>query len=593
MKALTRGLLITTIPLLLQLGFASWLAGELSRVYDDVDAVYRSREVSGHTLELVRTILSDYYTLNMNCEIEGTLDEETLTKSRLAIGNKLAEVRQMLDGRPGQSANSTKLTRVAQQFAAVMDWAQKEQKSGLAHWKQVDEQCYSESFRSLTEFFEVASRIIQQEEGHADYKSALQRAEGIISRAIWICFSVSVLLALLLGKLYGLQVSAPIAHLLRQSRLIAGRKPLEKPLSGNDEFAELDRRLNRVAAALYEIMARERDLINDSSEAICSFTRDGQVRRANARASELFRAPAEELIKANVLDWLSPECRHTALATFEKAERGGVTVMLKVVPTPTEVLDTQWSLSWSSKEERLFCVISDLSEEIALRSLKQDFFDFIARSIVLPLREIGEELDVLYQSCQLVTHKESQIELESARRTARRILAMATQLLDFKQLDQGRLELHFSIVDLRGLVTQGCELLAEVAAGKELTMTVSGHGGAVKCDPDRILQVILNLLSNAIKFSPKGTCIEIALRADADAVGLSVSDSGPGVKDEVMEKIFEPFEQLEGAGGGAGLGLAISRMIVLAHGGKIWAAARRSAPGAQGAVFSFNLPCRK
>lgn len=168
MKVLTRGLLITTIPLLLQLGFTSWLAGELNRVYDDVDAVYRSREVAGHTLELVRTILSDYYTLNMNCEIEGTLDEEALNKSRLTIGNKLAEMRQMLDGRPGQSANSTRLTQVAQQFAAVMDWAQKEQKQGLAHWKQVDEQCYADSFKSLTSFFEVASRIIQQEEGRAD-----------------------------------------------------------------------------------------------------------------------------------------------------------------------------------------------------------------------------------------------------------------------------------------------------------------------------------------------------------------------------------------------------------------------------------------
>lgn len=167
---------------------------------------------------------------------------------------------------------------------------------------------------------------------------------------------------------------------------------------------------------------------------------------------------------------------------------------------------------------------------------------------------------------------------------------MATQLLDFKQMDQGRLEQHLSPVELRGLVTQACELLAEVAASKELTLNVTGQGGAVVCDAERILQVILNLLGNAIKFSPTGSCIDISLRADGDAVGLSVSDSGPGVRDEVLEKIFEPFEQLDAVGGGAGLGLAISRMIILAHRGKIWAEARR---GASGAVFSFNLPWRR
>jgi signal transduction histidine kinase len=105
------------------------------------------------------------------------------------------------------------------------------------------------------------------------------------------------------------------------------------------------------------------------------------------------------------------------------------------------------------------------------------------------------------------------------------------------------------------------------------------------------MQVILNLMSNAIKFSQKDTKVIVTVQLTADSNGMlfSISDTGPGVPEEFRERIFQPFEQAPSshAKEGTGLGLAICKLIVEAHGGKIWVE-----PKDDGSVFKFELPKR-
>ena len=103
-----------------------------------------------------------------------------------------------------------------------------------------------------------------------------------------------------------------------------------------------------------------------------------------------------------------------------------------------------------------------------------------------------------------------------------------------------------------------------------------------------IEQVLINLLENAIKYTPKGSAIELSARMRRRAVVVEVADRGPGIPAEHVDKIFEKFYRLprEREGGGAGLGLAICRGIVEAHGGRIWVENREGG----GAVFRFTIP---
>jgi signal transduction histidine kinase len=116
-------------------------------------------------------------------------------------------------------------------------------------------------------------------------------------------------------------------------------------------------------------------------------------------------------------------------------------------------------------------------------------------------------------------------------------------------------------------------------------MWTEHKGDPFLMDAVRIRQVIINLLSNAIKFTPQAGKISLTVKkASAKEAQVSIADTGCGISKDNLEKIFDRFY----TGGGFGLGLPISRQIILAHGGKMWV---ESEPG-KGSIFSFTLPVR-
>jgi signal transduction histidine kinase len=124
-------------------------------------------------------------------------------------------------------------------------------------------------------------------------------------------------------------------------------------------------------------------------------------------------------------------------------------------------------------------------------------------------------------------------------------------------------------------------------------MDLPGELPRVWADPRRIRQVLNNILENAIKYAPNGGQITVACEVENDFVIVSISDQGEGIPQDLLERVFDRFFQVDGAAtrktGGSGLGLAIAKGIIEAHGGSIWA---ESEP-ARGATFRFALPIAK
>jgi len=128
---------------------------------------------------------------------------------------------------------------------------------------------------------------------------------------------------------------------------------------------------------------------------------------------------------------------------------------------------------------------------------------------------------------------------------------------------------------------------AAAAAGIELTCTSEEDPGIVDLDHERILQVLTNLVGNALKFTPRGGRITIEIALREDAIWFSVADTGSGIPTELLEKVFDRyFQSQDGDRRGLGLGLFISKSIIEAHGGRIWAT---STPGKGTTVF-FTVP---
>jgi signal transduction histidine kinase len=187
--------------------------------------------------------------------------------------------------------------------------------------------------------------------------------------------------------------------------------------------------------------------------------------------------------------------------------------------------------------------------------------------------------------------------LDTLRSCADGLLTILNDILDFSKIESGRMEFEARPFDLRELVEDTAEIMAERAFGKMLEFTVwMDHRlpQSVRGDDGRTRQVLSNLLNNAVKFTQRGE-VWLRVEVEPDANGpliarFEVSDTGVGIAPEAQGRIFEPFVQADGSTtrrfGGTGLGLSISSSLVRAMGGEMGV---RSEPG-KGSTFWFTLP---
>jgi two-component system sensor histidine kinase KdpD len=177
--------------------------------------------------------------------------------------------------------------------------------------------------------------------------------------------------------------------------------------------------------------------------------------------------------------------------------------------------------------------------------------------------------------------------LETAHDEAQRLARLVRNLLDMTRLEAGALKVRKEPQSLEEVVGAALTRLEDRLAGREVTTDLHDDVQHVPFDPVLVEVVLINLIENALKYSPPGAPLAVAARARDGCAEVEVADRGLGVAPDDVLKIFDKFFRVEDReGGGVGLGLAICRGIVTAHGGRIWVEPR---PGG-GASFRFTLP---
>jgi signal transduction histidine kinase len=172
---------------------------------------------------------------------------------------------------------------------------------------------------------------------------------------------------------------------------------------------------------------------------------------------------------------------------------------------------------------------------------------------------------------------------------ARRLAGLIDDFLDVQRIEEGRLELNEELVDLRSLLREEARAFAVQAEGHTFELELPEEKLPVVGDAPRLLQVVGNLLSNAVKYSPDGSKIELAGERSGEVVHIRVCDEGVGIAPEQQERIFTKFFRGDAnARGipGTGLGLALAREIVEAHGGRIGFTSALD----EGSTFWVELP---
>jgi PAS domain S-box-containing protein len=178
---------------------------------------------------------------------------------------------------------------------------------------------------------------------------------------------------------------------------------------------------------------------------------------------------------------------------------------------------------------------------------------------------------------------------EIIRRSGKRMQRLIDDLLDVARIEAGALVVRPSQEELGPILVEACDLFQEQAEARSISLSAGACGNEVRArvDRDRILQALANLLDNAVRLTPEGGQVSVSATNEADRVLVSVTDTGPGIAADEIERLFDRFAQGgDHAGGAAGLGLSIVRGVTAAHGGEVLVA---SEPG-QGSVFTLRLP---
>lgn len=248
--------------------------------------------------------------------------------------------------------------------------------------------------------------------------------------------------------------------------------------------------------------------------------------------------------------------------------------------------------------------LNNLARELALKNaelaqlnaLKNQFLGMAAHDLRKPTGLILTYSEFLLEAAASVLSAEQVDFLQTIHNAADRMRVVVDDFLDVSLIEAGRFNLDEQVSDLSGLIQSAIRLVGLGAAKRGVRITMSLH--AVKpllfADSSKLEQVLTNLLSNAVEHSPAGAAVLIESQQLPEELRIQVTDSGPGVTPEQQERLFQSFSsgQAERKSTGErriGLGLAIARKIVEAHGGHMFVQSEMG----HGSVFGFVLPANR
>jgi signal transduction histidine kinase len=238
-----------------------------------------------------------------------------------------------------------------------------------------------------------------------------------------------------------------------------------------------------------------------------------------------------------------------------------------------------------SEVERLAARFGEMTARIAeSEALTRNFLMSVSHELRTPLTAIRGHVAALREGV-LEDEQAQERSLEVVAEEALRLERLVGDVLDLAKLDARRFALLREEVDMRALCERAYARFAEEARARGIEYELQlGEGAVLVTDGDRVLQIVSNLIANALRWTPEGGRVDLGLNAQNGEVTVAVTDSGPGVEPDAVERIFRPF--WSGDGGGTGLGLTIARELALALGGRL---ELESEPG-RGSRFVLVLP---
>ena len=433
------------------------------------------------------------------------------------------------------------------------------------------------------------------------------RAKHMADRATQMMVLLAVTgiaLAAVFTFFVGRSILRPLATVTKSIREIEqGNLDLVVQVNSNDELHQLAEAFNSMAAKLREFRRTDRAklvrtqrttqlAVNSLPDAIAIISPDGHIELSNETAHRLFQLDPGMAIAEASDPRLNQIFREVAAAERPLERRGyedAIAVydqggQLKyVLPHAVPIRDTTHHLLGVT------LILADVTNLRRLDEMKSGLLSVVSHELKTPLTSIRMAVHLLLEE-QVGSLNLKQTELLiAARDDSDRLERIIADLLDMGRLESGRVELDLRSEPAERLVSDAITPLETAFhdRGVALEIDVPADVAPVLVDPARIDHVFSNLLGNSLKYTPPGGHVRVSAANEDSAVRFVVEDTGMGIPSEYLPRIFERFYRVprENQASGAGLGLAIAKEIVEAHGGHIAAQSREG----EGARLSFTL----
>lgn len=380
-----------------------------------------------------------------------------------------------------------------------------------------------------------------------------------------------------------------------------------------EAFVDISER-KKAEEAILESEERFRSVAQSAGDAIITSDSEGKIIFWNNGAKKIFGYEENEILGKPLAILMAERFRGTHLKGIERMNSGGEyhvvgkTVELVALRKDGSEFPMDLSLStWKTGEKSFYSgILRDISERkmnekirsenerlVLSNRAKSEFLAAMSHELRTPLNAILGFSELLMKKGAGELNEKQQRYASNVITSGKHLLSIIDDILDLTRVESGKMEITVGEMSVQDSINECVNMINEMALKRKVTIKkqIKPGIGSIDTDELKFKQILNNLLSNAIKFSkPEGGVITITAEKDADMVKFSVSDTGIGIKEEDMGRLFHSFEQLESGitrkFGGTGLGLAISKKLVELLGGSILA---ESWSGV-GSTFTFYLP---
>ncbi len=385
-------------------------------------------------------------------------------------------------------------------------------------------------------------------------------------------------LAVLLGLILSRTITAPIVSLKKQAeKIAAGDFESNIEVRYADEIGQLTGSFNTMASELRRTLAdiaaeknKVETILTYMADGVMAFYRDGSVMHVNPAAREMLSIKEEDEPFDALFARLGTGLTMNALLYLETDNT--VEKILTVNETHIRAYFAKLTPE-KGPASGIVAVLQDITEQQRLEDSRREFVANVSHELRTPLTNVKSYSETLLEAAEEGSMEKNFLGVICGE--ADRMTRLVRDLLMLSQLDYGNAlrKAPFSLPDLAESVVQRLRLEADK---RSLTFTFDNKAPEmppVNGDKDRIEQVLVNVVSNAIKYTPEHGMVHVECAARLTEAIVTVTDTGIGIPEADLPRIFERFYRVDKARsrkmGGTGLGLAIAREIVAAHGGRI------------------------